>query len=167
MTFPVLSTTSTSSFFGLNPLHHRRPPPRPQPPSPSQPHPPSLPPSGASVCIYFKMRACPFTFGPVRSRNTLSLSSCFPVCLFQSPLALLYIYIYIYFFIFLHSPLPMSSSPSLSRSIRHSIRLWSPWWLMWLAPALQSRGRRGFISRGWRRWRCGFSSARKVCSAEV
>lgn len=123
MTFPVLSTTSTSSFFGLNPLHHRRPPPRPQPPSPSQPHPPSLPPSGASVCIYFKMRACPFTFGPVRSRNTLSLSSCFPVCLFQSPLALLYIYIYIFFYFFTFSSphvfvsLPVSLHPSLYPSV--------------------------------------------------
>lgn len=58
-----------------------------------------------------------------------------------SPLALLLLF----FFFFYRFPLPMSPSFSLSHSIRHSIRLWSPRWLMWLAPALQSRGRRGVI----------------------
>lgn len=40
---------------------------------------------------------------------------------------------------------------------------------MWLAPALQSRDHRGFISRGWRQRRCGFTpaqSVKKVCQGE-
>lgn len=108
MTFPVLATTSASSFFGLNP-------------------PPSPPPLTRFGSI-FRCECVSAHVWPIGLQNTLSLS---PLSWNVSFCLLLLCYSFFFLHIFIFLP---------SYSIHHSICLSSPRWLMWLTPALQSRG---------------------------
>lgn len=107
MTFPVLSITTASHFLGL--LHCTTAI--------------ALP---TSTCIYFKTRACPFTFGPVRSQNTSSLSSSSPSVSFC------HLSLFFHFFVFLLVSLYPSLYLSVIAVMTHVVRTCSavegpPW----------------------------------------